>query len=238
MVSVVVYRYIFDFIFLQNILLITLYRCLLHFIVDSKLNLKQMCLFLDREFFLKYTQSMKRNKQNENLKSTIFKQCLLFCVLFGCSISGLAQTSGSSLRSTEAYLNELQSKTATVYEKAAASNLAALLHTKQEAIYITGQNVQRYGTKPRVVFLSLTDINQLSSLQSHQHNIELIQIQVNGAADYPQLLSSELLAGFKNLKYLHFILADPTSSASLASGLASVHLPYDLLYSVLNVDHD
>jgi hypothetical protein len=52
------------------------------------------------------------------------------------------------------------------------------------------------------------------------------------------LLSSELLAGFKNLKYLHFILADQASSAALASGLASVHLPYDFLYSVLNVDHD
>lgn len=197
-----------------------------------------MCLFLEREFFLKYTQSMNRNKQSENLNSTILKQCLLFCVLFGYSISGLAQSSGSSLRSTEAYLNELQSKTASVYEKAAAKNLAALMHTKQEAIYITGQNVQRYGTKPRVVFLSLTDINQLSSLQSLQNNIELIQIQVNGPADYPQLLSSELLAGFKNLKYLHFILADQASSAALASGLASVHLPYDLLYSVVNVDHD
>ena len=68
--SVVVYRYFFEFIFLQNILLITLYRCLLHFIVNSKMNLKQMCLFLDRDFFLKYTQSMKRNKQNENLNST------------------------------------------------------------------------------------------------------------------------------------------------------------------------
>ncbi len=181
---------------------------------------------------------MKRNKQSANLNSTILKQCLLYCVLFGYSISGLAQSSGSSIRSTEAYLNELQSKTASVYEKEAAQNLAALLHAKQESIYITGQNVQRYGTKPRVVFLSLTDINQLSSLQSLQNNIELIQIQVNGAADYPQLLSSELMAGFKKLKYLHFILADQASSAALASGLASVHLPYDLLYSVVNVDHD
>jgi hypothetical protein len=197
-----------------------------------------MCLFLERDFFLKYTQSMKRNKQSTNLNSTILKQYLLYWVLFGYSISGLAQSSGSSLRSTEAYLNELQSKTATVYQKAAAQNLATMLHAKQEAIYITGQTVQRYGTKPRVVFLSLTDINQLSRLQSLQNNIELIQIQVNGAADYPQLLSSELLAGFKNLKYLHFILADQASSAALASGLASVHLPYDLLYSVLNVDHD
>jgi hypothetical protein len=197
-----------------------------------------MCLFLERDFFLKYTQSMKRNKQSTNLNSTILKQYLLYWVLFGYSISGLAQSSGSSLRSTEAYLNELQSKTATVYQKAAAQNLATMLHAKQEAIYITGQTVQRYGTKPRVVFLSLTDINQLSRLQSLQNNIELIQIQVNGAADYPQLLSSELLAGFKNLKYLHFILADQASSAALASGLASVHLPYDLLYSVVNVDHD
>jgi hypothetical protein len=179
---------------------------------------------------------MIRVKEIQFLSTT--RLHLLLCVALGFCTSGFAQTNSSTLRSSEAYLHELQAKTATVFEKESAKNLSALLYAKQEAIYISNQVVQVYGTKPRVVFVSLADLNQLSTVVAHQNNVELMQIRVDAGADFNQLRSSEQLASFKNLKYLHFVLSDAASRAQLDISLAALDLPYELMYTIQNVDHD
>jgi hypothetical protein len=163
---------------------------------------------------------------------------LLLCIAVGFSTTGFAQAQESSLRSTEDYINQYQAKTATVFEKESAKNLSALLNTKQEAIYISNQAVQVYGTKPRVVFVSLADLNQLSTVVAHQNNVELIQIRVDAGADFNQFRSNEQLASFKNLKYLHFVLPDLASRAQLDISLSALDLAYELMYTIQNVDHD
>jgi hypothetical protein len=179
---------------------------------------------------------MIRIKEIQFLSTT--RLHLLLCVALGFCTSGFAQTNSSTLRSSEAYLQELQVKTATVFEKESAKNLSALLYAKQEALYVGSQAVQLYGTKPRVVFVSLADLNQLSTVVAHQNNVELIQIRVDAGADFKQFHSNKQLASFKNLKYLHFVLPDAASRAQLDISLAALDLPYELMYTIQNVDHD
>lgn len=179
---------------------------------------------------------MKTIKSIHNLSTTY--QYLFLCIAVGFSTICFAQAQEFSLRSTENYINQYQAKTATVFEKESAKNLSSLLYAKQDALYVGNQSVQIYGTKPRVVFVSLADLDQLSTIKAHQNNVELIQIRVHAGANFNQLRLSEQLTQFKNVKYLHFVLPDIASRAQLATSFTGLDLPYELMYSIQNIDHD
>lgn len=179
---------------------------------------------------------MKTNKSIHTL-SAIYRY-LLLCIAVGLSTTGFAQAQESTLRSTEDYINQYQAKTATVFEKESAKNLSTLLYAKQDALYVNNQSVQVFGTKPRVVFVSLADLHQLSTVVAHQNNVELMQIRVDAGDNFNQPRLTELLTQFKNLKYLHFVLPNLASSTQLAASLTAIDLPYALMYSVQNMDHD
>jgi len=171
------------------------------------------------------------------VQNSFSKAAILLCVM-GVYTFSYGQQPTSRLLSTTEYCLQAKSIESANVSFSNAKNVQSLLTHHAEAIYISGQEIKTYGTHPKMILLSLSDISQLGSTELAANHIELIQFTISATDDLNTSVDFQLLARFKNLKYLHFSIQNEQQVPQLNARLANENVPYTFLYSIHPTDRD